>query len=63
MGGKTADEDAAAPVIEVSGRTYPVEVRDRPLREGGGEDADRDRAGRLRPTGSAGAWRGRPRTA
>ncbi|MDN5382038.1 ATP-dependent RNA helicase HrpA [Streptomyces sp. LB8] len=36
-----------APVIEVSGRTYPVEVRYRPLleedaSEGGGDDADRD---------------------
>ncbi|RZE22452.1 ATP-dependent RNA helicase HrpA [Streptomyces albidoflavus] len=42
VGGKAADEDAAAPVIEVSGRTYPVEVRYRPLLEEGGEDADRD---------------------
>ncbi|MEU9120616.1 ATP-dependent RNA helicase HrpA [Streptomyces sp. NPDC048506] len=31
-----------APIIEVSGRTYPVEVRYRPLLEEGGEDADRD---------------------
>ncbi|MBW8797256.1 MAG: ATP-dependent RNA helicase HrpA [Streptomyces sp.] len=31
-----------APVIEVSGRTYPVEVRYRPLLEEDAEDADRD---------------------
>ena len=31
-----------APIVEVSGRTYPVEVRYRPLLEDGGEDADRD---------------------
>ncbi|MFI9030343.1 ATP-dependent RNA helicase HrpA [Streptomyces sp. NPDC053560] len=31
-----------APIIEVSGRTYPVEVRYRPLLEEGAEDADRD---------------------
>ncbi|CAM5475839.1 hypothetical protein SVIOM342S_05493 [Streptomyces violaceorubidus] len=31
-----------APVIEVSGRTYPVEVRYRPLLEEEGDDADRD---------------------
>ncbi|WP_405898947.1 ATP-dependent RNA helicase HrpA [Streptomyces sp. NBC_00727] len=31
-----------APVIEVSGRTYPVEVRYRPLLEEDGEDSDRD---------------------
>lgn len=31
-----------APVVEVSGRTYPVEVRYRPLLEEGGQDADRD---------------------
>ncbi|MFF8191317.1 ATP-dependent RNA helicase HrpA [Streptomyces bobili] len=31
-----------APVIEVSGRTYPVEVRYRPLLEEESEDADRD---------------------
>ncbi|MFD8169498.1 ATP-dependent RNA helicase HrpA [Streptomyces cellulosae] len=31
-----------APIIEVSGRTYPVEVRYRPLLEEGSEDADRD---------------------
>ncbi|WP_234538879.1 ATP-dependent RNA helicase HrpA [Streptomyces shenzhenensis] len=31
-----------APVIEVSGRTYPVEVRYRPLLEEDTEDADRD---------------------
>ncbi|MGP4109327.1 ATP-dependent RNA helicase HrpA [Streptomyces sp. 4N509B] len=33
-----------APVVEVSGRTYPVEVRYRPLvEEGEGEEGDRDR--------------------
>ncbi|MGW7282652.1 ATP-dependent RNA helicase HrpA [Streptomyces sp. NPDC054844] len=31
-----------APIIEVSGRTYPVEVRYRPLLEEEGDDADRD---------------------
>ncbi|QHC30236.1 ATP-dependent RNA helicase HrpA [Streptomyces sp. HF10] len=31
-----------APIIEVSGRTYPVEVRYRPLLEAESEDADRD---------------------
>jgi len=31
-----------APVVEVSGRTYPVEVRYRPLLEEESEDADRD---------------------
>ncbi|MET7368454.1 ATP-dependent RNA helicase HrpA [Streptomyces sp. NPDC005566] len=34
----------AAPIVEVSGRTYPVEVRYRPLMEGDAEDsADSDR--------------------
>ncbi|GAA1141568.1 ATP-dependent helicase HrpA [Kitasatospora gansuensis] len=32
-----------APIIEVSGRTYPVEVRYRPILEEGEEDADVDR--------------------
>ncbi|WP_327429911.1 ATP-dependent RNA helicase HrpA [Streptomyces sp. NBC_01236] len=32
----------AAPIVEVSGRTYPVEVRYRPLLEEEGDDADRD---------------------
>lgn len=36
-----AADAPAAPVIEVSGRTYPVEVRYRPLEEGG-DDGDRD---------------------
>ncbi|GAA1359349.1 ATP-dependent RNA helicase HrpA [Streptomyces beijiangensis] len=31
-----------APVVEVSGRTYPVEVRYRPLLEDEGDDSDRD---------------------
>ncbi|WP_240138447.1 ATP-dependent RNA helicase HrpA [Streptomyces sp. MUM 178J] len=31
-----------APIVEVSGRTYPVEVRYRPLLEEDGEEADRD---------------------
>ncbi|MDK1473025.1 ATP-dependent RNA helicase HrpA [Streptomyces sp. 549] len=36
-----ADEAPAAPIVEVSGRTYPVEVRYRPLLEDG-DDVDRD---------------------
>jgi ATP-dependent helicase HrpA len=32
----------AAPIVEVSGRTYPVEVRYRPLLEDDSEDSDRD---------------------
>lgn len=32
----------SAPIVEVSGRTYPVEVRYRPLLEEDGEDSDRD---------------------
>ncbi|WP_328537957.1 ATP-dependent RNA helicase HrpA [Streptomyces sp. NBC_00344] len=31
-----------APIVEVSGRTYPVDVRYRPLLEDEGEDGDRD---------------------
>ncbi|MGW7286137.1 ATP-dependent RNA helicase HrpA [Streptomyces sp. NPDC054847] len=31
-----------APIVEVSGRTYPVEVRYRPLLEEDGEESDRD---------------------
>ncbi|MEU2859884.1 ATP-dependent RNA helicase HrpA [Streptomyces mirabilis] len=31
-----------APIVEVSGRTYPVEVRYRPLLDEEGDDADRD---------------------
>ncbi|MFJ9039960.1 ATP-dependent RNA helicase HrpA [Streptomyces sp. NPDC102406] len=31
-----------APIVEVSGRTYPVEVRYRPLLEDDGDDSDRD---------------------
>ncbi|WP_149827681.1 ATP-dependent RNA helicase HrpA [Streptomyces tailanensis] len=31
-----------APIVEVSGRTYPVEVRYRPLLEEGSDDTDRD---------------------
>ncbi|WP_433857081.1 ATP-dependent RNA helicase HrpA [Streptomyces kronopolitis] len=40
----SGDEEAkpTAPVVEVSGRTYPVEVRYRPLLEEGGQEADRD---------------------
>ncbi|MGX1975774.1 ATP-dependent RNA helicase HrpA [Streptomyces kronopolitis] len=40
----SGDDEAkpTAPVVEVSGRTYPVEVRYRPLLEEGGRDADRD---------------------
>ncbi|MEU6811768.1 ATP-dependent RNA helicase HrpA [Streptomyces sp. NPDC046831] len=33
---------ADAPIVEVSGRTYPVEVRYRPLLEEDSDDADRD---------------------
>ncbi|AWL11847.1 RNA helicase [Saliniradius amylolyticus] len=33
-----------APIIEVSGRTYPVEVRYRPIQEEGGEDRDQTQA-------------------
>ncbi|WP_327189844.1 ATP-dependent RNA helicase HrpA [Streptomyces xinghaiensis] len=36
------DDRGAAPVVEVSGRTYPVEVRYRPLLEEGSEESDRD---------------------
>src|SRR5699024_2604819 len=36
-----AQEEEPAPVLEVSGRTYPVEVRYRPL-EGGGDGGDED---------------------
>ncbi|MFI5805766.1 ATP-dependent RNA helicase HrpA [Streptomyces sp. NPDC051561] len=32
----------SAPIVEVSGRTYPVEVRYRPLLEDEGDDSDRD---------------------
>ncbi|KUL37557.1 ATP-dependent helicase [Streptomyces sp. NRRL F-4489] len=35
-------ERTGAPIVEVSGRTYPVEVRYRPLLEEGGQDPDRD---------------------
>ncbi|MEU5546743.1 ATP-dependent RNA helicase HrpA [Streptomyces sioyaensis] len=40
--GDDAGAKPSAPVVEVSGRTYPVEVRYRPLLEEGGQDADRD---------------------
>ncbi|MFE7120013.1 ATP-dependent RNA helicase HrpA [Streptomyces sp. NPDC057654] len=36
------DGEKSAPIVEVSGRTYPVEVRYRPLLEEGSEDSDRD---------------------
>ncbi|MEU3710581.1 ATP-dependent RNA helicase HrpA [Streptomyces catenulae] len=36
------EEAPSAPIVEVSGRTYPVEVRYRPLLEEGGSDGDRD---------------------
>ncbi|MFJ6747690.1 ATP-dependent RNA helicase HrpA [Streptomyces sp. NPDC091266] len=35
-------EKKSAPIVEVSGRTYPVEVRYRPLLEEGGQEGDRD---------------------
>ncbi|MGQ4514741.1 ATP-dependent RNA helicase HrpA [Streptomyces sp. DW26H14] len=34
--------ERSAPIVEVSGRTYPVEVRYRPLLEEDGEEGDRD---------------------
>ncbi|MBB4125887.1 ATP-dependent helicase HrpA [Xanthomonas translucens] len=37
-----AEHFDGAPVISVEGRTFPVEVRYRPLEEPGGEDADAD---------------------
>ncbi|MFD5736006.1 ATP-dependent RNA helicase HrpA [Streptomyces sioyaensis] len=40
--GSEEETKSSAPVVEVSGRTYPVEVRYRPLLEEGGQDADRD---------------------
>ncbi|NJQ03560.1 ATP-dependent RNA helicase HrpA [Streptomyces zingiberis] len=40
--GGDGPEAPAAPIVEVSGRTYPVEVRYRPLLEEGSEEADRD---------------------
>ncbi|WP_328385983.1 ATP-dependent RNA helicase HrpA [Streptomyces sp. NBC_00400] len=42
--GGAADGEAkpSAPIVEVSGRTYPVEVRYRPLLEEGSQEADRD---------------------
>ncbi|MEV5484156.1 MULTISPECIES: ATP-dependent RNA helicase HrpA [Streptomyces] len=40
--GSDEETKSSAPVVEVSGRTYPVEVRYRPLLEEGGQDADRD---------------------
>ncbi|WP_030673915.1 ATP-dependent RNA helicase HrpA [Streptomyces rimosus] len=42
VGDGDGDEASSAPIIEVSGRTYPVEVRYRPLLEEGGTDSDRD---------------------
>ncbi|MER6845165.1 ATP-dependent RNA helicase HrpA [Streptomyces platensis] len=40
--GSDGETKPSAPIVEVSGRTYPVEVRYRPLLEEGGQDADRD---------------------
>ncbi|MEU9062479.1 ATP-dependent RNA helicase HrpA [Streptomyces sp. NPDC048430] len=37
-----AEHFGEAPIVEVSGRTYPVEVRYRPLLEEDGDDSDRD---------------------
>ena len=39
---EAAGAPAGAPIVEVSGRTYPVEVRYRPLLEEGGQEGDRD---------------------
>ncbi|MFC7504578.1 ATP-dependent helicase, partial [Nocardioides sp. GCM10030258] len=41
-----AADGTPAPIIEVSGRTYPVEVRYRPLIEEAEEDADAERFAR-----------------
>ncbi|MFJ1649649.1 ATP-dependent RNA helicase HrpA [Streptomyces sp. NPDC088258] len=41
VGGEGAAE-RSAPIVEVSGRTYPVDVRYRPLLEEDGEEGDRD---------------------
>ncbi|MGD0066878.1 MAG: ATP-dependent RNA helicase HrpA [Streptosporangiaceae bacterium] len=35
---------SGAPIVEVSGRTYPVEVRYRPIEASGGEDGDQGQA-------------------
>ncbi|MFI1741574.1 ATP-dependent RNA helicase HrpA [Streptomyces sioyaensis] len=40
--GSDEETKPSAPIVEVSGRTYPVEVRYRPLLEEGGQDSDRD---------------------
>ncbi|MFG2862618.1 ATP-dependent RNA helicase HrpA [Streptomyces sioyaensis] len=40
--GSDEETKSSAPIVEVSGRTYPVEVRYRPLLEEGGQDSDRD---------------------
>src|SRR3712207_5090357 len=42
-GGVAPGDGAAVPVVEVSGRTYPVEVRYRPVVDPDDEDADPDR--------------------
>ncbi|MFJ2674089.1 ATP-dependent RNA helicase HrpA [Streptomyces sp. NPDC087525] len=41
-GGDGGEARRSAPIVEVSGRTYPVEVRYRPLLEEDGEEGDRD---------------------
>jgi ATP-dependent helicase HrpA len=41
--GRAAGAPAAAPIVEVSGRTYPVEVRYRPVIDPDDPDADPDR--------------------
>ncbi|MGW6235385.1 ATP-dependent RNA helicase HrpA [Streptomyces sp. NPDC055037] len=41
-GGDDGEARRSAPIVEVSGRTYPVEVRYRPLLEEDGEEGDRD---------------------
>ncbi|MFB6982351.1 ATP-dependent RNA helicase HrpA [Streptomyces scopuliridis] len=40
--GSEGGAQRSAPIVEVSGRTYPVEVRYRPLLEEDGEEGDRD---------------------
>lgn len=59
-----------APIVEVSGRTYPVEVRYRPLLEEGGQDPDRDQitaicdaVDELQAEGPATSWSSSPASA
>ncbi|MGW8481637.1 ATP-dependent RNA helicase HrpA [Microbacterium sp. NPDC055903] len=59
-----ADADGTpAPIIEVSGRTYPVEIRYRPLVEEGDDDAHASTGSASSPMGSARASSGSARSA